>query len=319
MQRNFFCLLFLLIGLSSVNNITAMEQIIGGSQIVFTTNDISVFKNQIKRQISLNIDSVIQKLPLVKKLIYKKVDTLKLELTCYFPDGYKQNKKYPTILFLFGGGWIGGGLNQFEPQAQYFIKRGMIAILADYRVFSRNKTSPFEAVKDARSAMRYLRLNSEKLGIDTSKIVAAGGSAGGHLAAACDLITIDEKEDDKNISTKPAALVLFNPVIDNGPSGYGYERIGERYLEISPLHNIKKGAAPTILFYGDNDKYVPVKTAKIYQRKLEDIGTVCKLFIYKGQEHGFFNYQEKGDNKYFNKTMEQADDFLSSLKIINRR
>lgn len=50
-------------------------------------------------------------------------------------------------------------------------------------------------------------------------------------------------------STKPFALVLFNPVIDNGPGGYGRERIGDCYQEISPLHNISKGAAPAIIFW----------------------------------------------------------------------
>ncbi|EOR93535.1 lipase, putative esterase [Arcticibacter svalbardensis MN12-7] len=126
----------------------------------------------------------------------------------------------------------------------------MIAILADYRVFSRNKTSPFEAVKDARSAMRYIRIHSEELQIDTSEIVASGASAGGHLAAACDLIAIDEAREDKSVSTKPAALVLFNPVVDNGPGGYGYERIGDKYHVFSPFYNIKVGAAPTIVFFG---------------------------------------------------------------------
>jgi dienelactone hydrolase len=112
--------------------------------------------------------------------------------------------------------------------------------------------------------------------------------------------------------------VLFNPVIDNGPGGYGYERIGERYLEISPLHNIKKGAAPTIMFFGDNDQHVPVSTIKLYKQKLKEVGTFCKLYIYKGQKHGFFNYNTAGDNKYFNLTIMKADDFLSSLKIIEK-
>ncbi|HTN19167.1 MAG TPA: alpha/beta hydrolase fold domain-containing protein [Pelobium sp.] len=267
-------------------------------------------------QTSLKQDTAAKKSSLIKTFIYKTIDTLNLKLTCYYPEGYVPTKKYPAILFFFGGGWVGGSTAQLEPQAKYFATRGMIAILADYRVSSRNKTTPFEAAKDARTAMRYIRSHSEELLIDTTKIVASGASAGGHLAAACDLLAIDE---DNSISTKPAALVLFNPVIDNGPGGYGYERIGNRYMEISPLHNIKAGAAPTILFYGDQDKHVPLKTAKLYQTELRKVGTECKLFFYPGQGHGFFNYHKQGDNEYFNKTVKEADDFLTSLKIINEK
>ncbi|MET3114305.1 acetyl esterase [Pedobacter sp. CG_S7] len=259
----------------------------------------------------LNTDSL-----LIKKRTYKKIDTVDLKLHLYYPQGYKKNKQYPAIIFFFGGGWNSGSINQFEQHARYFSSRGMISILADYRVFSRNKTSPFEAVKDARSALRYIKIHSKNLNIDSTKIVASGGSAGGHLAAACDLLNVDEAGDDLAISTKPVALVLFNPVFDNGPGGYGYERIGEGYPEISPIHNIKIGAAPTILFFGTKDKFVPIETAKLYKSKIEAVGTKCDLFLFEGQGHGFFNYHKIGKNTYFLETLKEADHFLYSLGLI---
>jgi len=263
------------------------------------------------QQKTVNADSLV-----IKKLTYKKIDTVNLKLQLYYPKGYQKNKQYPAIIFYFGGGWNSGSTNQFEQHARYFSSRGMISILADYRVYSRNKTSPFEAVKDARSALRFIKINSKDLNIDTTKIVASGASAGGHLAAGCDLLQLDEAGEDLTISTKPAALVLFNPVFDNGPGGYGFERIGERYPEISPIHNIKIGAAPTILFFGTKDKFVPIETAKLYKRKIEAVGTKCDLFIFEGQEHGFFNYQKTGNNTYFLETLKEADIFLNSLGLI---
>lgn len=242
---------------------------------------------------------------------YKKVDTLKLNLTIYNPVGFSPTKKYPVIIFFFGGGWINGSIKQFQNQARYFASRGMIAILSDYRVSSRNHTTPFDAVADAKSAIRYLRLNSAKLNIDPNRIAGAGGSAGGHLAAAADLTKIEEPSADTSISARPNALILFNPVFNNGPGEYGYDRIGDRFPEISPFHNITKGAAPAIVFFGTKDPLVSVKTAQSYKLKMEQNGNRCDLFLYPDQVHGFFN---KGE--YYDKTVRQADIFLESLGYI---
>lgn len=116
--------------------------------------------------------------------IYKQIDTVALDMEIHYPKNYESGQQLPAIIFYFGGGWNGGNIGQFRPHAQYFSSRGIIAVLADYRVKSRQGTTPFDAVKDAKSAIRYLRKHHELLGIDPDKIIAAGGSAGGHLAAA---------------------------------------------------------------------------------------------------------------------------------------
>ncbi|MEN8250350.1 MAG: alpha/beta hydrolase, partial [Bacteroidota bacterium] len=192
---------------------------------------------------------------------YKQIDTIKLFMDVYHPEKIDSEKEYPAIVFYFGGGWNGGTIKQFEPHAKYFSQRGMICFLVDYRVKSRQQTTPFESLKDAKSAIRYIREHADKFHIDTSEIVAAGGSAGGHLAAATALIDdYNESTDNLSVSCIPNALILFNPVIDNGPGGYGYDRICDAYKIFSPLHNIRKGAPPTILFLGTNDHLIPVET-----------------------------------------------------------
>jgi len=118
-----------------------------------------------------------------------------------------------------------------------------------------------------------------------------------------------------HISSIPNALVLFNPVIDNGPGGYGYERIGDAYKSFSPLHNIKNGASPTILFLGTNDDLIPVETAKYYQKVMEKVNSSCELHLYEGQGHGFFNY---GNFEYYKKTVSETDEFLQSLGYLNK-
>lgn len=230
----------------------------------------------------------------------------------YYPKSFQPKDTCPAVVFFFGGGWFSGSVKQFESQAEYFSERGMICILVDYRVNTRQKTTPFESLKDAKSAMRYVRGHAKELGIIQDKIVASGGSAGGHLAAASALIEgFNEVSDDLSVSCIPNALILYNPVIDNGPGGYGYERIGNKYKDFSPLHNIVKGAPPTTIFIGTNDKLIPVTTVEYYKRVMEKVGSRCDLHLFEGQEHAFFNKSE-----YLAKTMLLADQFLGSLGYI---
>lgn len=251
-----------------------------------------------------------------ERFLYKKVDTTQLYLEVFPSVINDPLKPAPAMVFFFGGGWNSGTVKQFEPHAKYFIQRGITCILVDYRVKEKHKSTPFESLKDAKSAIRYIRANATKLHIDSSKIIASGGSAGGHLAAATAIIIdYNESTDNPAISCVPNALVLFNPVFDNGPGGYGYERIGDAYKSFSPLHNIKTGTPPSILFFGDKDHLVSVETAKYYKQVMEKVKSRCDLFIYEGQGHGFFNYKNL---EYYKKTVLETDTFLQSLGYLNK-
>ena len=135
--------------------------------------------------------------------VYKEASGTKLRLYIFNPAGHKPADNRPAIVFFFGGGWNGGTPKQFEPHARYLASRGMVALLADYRVKSRQGTSPFECVKDGKSAVRWIRKNSSRLGIDPSRIAAGGGSAGGHVAAATGTVPgLEEKGEDPSISAQ---------------------------------------------------------------------------------------------------------------------
>ena len=246
-----------------------------------------------------------------ERVLYKKIDTTKLYMDIYSPPGNDPASAYPAIVFFFGGGWTGGTITQFEPHAKYLSQKGMVCFLADYRVRSRQHTTPFESLKDAKSAIRFIREHAEEYNIDTSKIAASGGSAGGHLAAATALaVGFNEEDENLSVSCLPNALVLFNPVIDNGPGGYGYERIGEKYKDFSPLHNIREGAPPTILFLGTEDNLIPVETAEYYKTVMQKVGSRCDLILYEGQGHGFFNFR---NTEMYKKTLAETEKFLISI------
>lgn len=246
--------------------------------------------------------------------VYKEVDGTALEMTVYKPVLSSLNK-LPAIVFFFGGGWTSGTPNHFKLQAEYLASRGIIAFCPDYRVKNRQGTSPFECVKDARSAMRYVIKHSNQLGVDADKIVAAGGSAGGHLAACTAMIDdINEDTDDLSIEINPFALVLFNPVIDTSKRGYGSEKVKGREFEISPVHHITPGVAPTLIMHGKADTTVPYENVVRFTNIMKQEGNKCKLKGYKKQTHGFFNYSKKP--KYFFKCLIQTERFLQKYDLL---
>ena len=248
-----------------------------------------------------------------KSEVYKKIGDKELEIHIFNPKDHKTGDKKPCIVFFFGGGWNRGAPSQFYPHCSYLASRGMVAMTANYRVKSRDNTTPKECVKDGKSAIRWIRANAESLGIDENKLIAGGGSAGGHVAAATATTKEFENEgDDKKISHKPNALVLYNPVYDNGPTGFAHSRVKEYWEKISPMHNLSKNTPPTIVLLGTKDNLIPVETAEKYKAIMEKNKTRCDLKLYKDQPHGFFNF--RGDkNPYYQKTVIDMDIFLTSL------
>jgi len=249
-----------------------------------------------------------------EKWAYKTVDGKPLELHAFLPSGYKPTDRRPVIVFFFGGGWNGGSPSQFYPHCAYFASRGMVALSADYRVKNRNATTPRECVIDGKAALRWLRQHAAERGIDPQRIAAGGGSAGGHVAAAIATVRgFDEPGADLRLDSRPNALVLFNPVFDNSPEGWGHDRVKDYWREISPLHNLDAQTPPTAVFSGSLDKLIPAATVRRFGELMKAAGRRCDVHIYEGQNHGFFNYRVP---EYYWKTVETADRFLAALGFL---
>jgi acetyl esterase len=173
-------------------------------------------------------------------------------------------------------------------------------------------------VADAKSCLRWVRKNAERLGIDPERIVAAGGSAGGHLAAAiATLPGMDEAGEDTSVSAVPNALVLFNPALVLAPfsglepngfeRGQSTERFGCEPEAISPIHHIVEHLPPTLILHGRADTTVPYASAEAFAAEMQKKGNRCELVGYEGQAHGFFNVAR------YTETVAEADKFLVSL------
>jgi len=255
--------------------------------------------------------------------IYRSVDGYDLRLWIYEPAGHSAGAKTPAVVFFFGGGWRGGSPTQFAPHSRYLASRGMVAMVADYRVKSRHDTPAKECVIDAKAAMRWIRSHARELGVDPDRLAAGGGSAGGHLAAA--LATLpdhDAPDADRSISHRPAALALFNPalIMASAPGFEAYEkrraeyeeRIGAPVESFSPYHHMTKDLPPTIIFHGKEDITVRYSTAEGYCDKANELGARCELVGYDDAGHGFFS-QGRGDGSHYIDTVGRMDSFFALL------
>ena len=270
-------------------------------------------------------------LPGSRAEVYKTIGDVKLKIYIYEPKGHKAGGRRPGIVFFFGGSWIGGTPKQFQEHCQYLVSKGMVAMTADYRVAKRHGTKPFHCVRDGKSAVRWVRQNARRLGVDPNRIVSGGGSAGGHVAACTGILPKhDEPGEDDNVSSVPNALVLYNPVIStalaDGVTPYGgdtnetlMKRLGLKDpATLSPYHNIRKGLPPTLVLHGKADTTVPYSTAEAYVKEATKTGLRAELNGYDDMPHGFFNFGRR-DNKMFLATVTRMHEFLGSLGYVKGR
>ena len=254
-------------------------------------------------------------------------EEVKLNIYIFKPENHKPTDKRSAIVFFFGGGWNTGKPTQFTEHCKHLAKKGMVSMTADYRVKSRHGTKAISCVEDGKSAIRWVRQNASKLGIDSTKVVAAGGSAGGHVAACTGVIkTLDHEKENLKISSVPNAMVLFNPVLATAKVegsdqkmnakkiAASTKRIGASPVTVSPVHHVVSGIPPTLILHGNADKVVPFWIAEVFQSAMDKAGNRCELVEYKKQGHGFFNHGRKGGK--YEETVEQMDKFLMSLGFL---
>lgn len=254
---------------------------------------------------------------------YKEVNGKSLQLNLFKPARESTSTGSPAIVFFFGGGWNNGSTTQFSTHCRYLADRGMVAIAADYRVYSRDKAQVIDCVADAQDAMLYVREHARELNIDSNRVAAGGGSAGGHLAAAVATLAYrGTKSDVKPERYRPSALVLFNPAAvlatipgkdeplrDNQSL---LARMGDKPESISPYHNLSSSLPPTLILHGTADPTVPYWTVEAFRDRATELGAKCKLVGFDQQVHGFFNV---GREK-FEAARDEMATFLSGLGYI---
>jgi acetyl esterase len=258
--------------------------------------------------------------------VYKTIDTFKLKVDIFYTGQTFQKENNTAIVFFHGGGWAYGTPSEFFTTCERYAKMGIVTFSVEYRLSVENgvipsKTiSPIECIMDARSAMRWVRVNAGKFHIGGNKIVAAGQSAGGHLALCTAMIDgYNEKSDTTGISCSPDAVLLFSACV-NAVEGWCDRMLGDRRSKIwsiSPAHNIRKGLPPMIEFHGTDDEQVPKWTVQFFENEMEKEGNYFEQHMYDGRKHYLGEGNPKYSRYYDDEILKIADDFLRKFNLLN--
>jgi len=246
---------------------------------------------------------------------YKSVDGRSLRMLVFNPEGERDEVKLPSVILIHGGGWTSGSpdLELYKREARSFNSFGLRVFSVQYRLVENGAGSVESCVRDVRSAMRYLKAHACELGVDSGKIVACGGSAGAHLSFAEELFnSINEPGEDLSVSTEPAAIVAFYPVIDTSQEGYGQEILGSSWREFSPLHNVKPGMPPVLILHAKDDAIAPYLGSVKFKAAMDAAGGSCELVSYESGGHGFI----ANSGEAYEDAMAKVEEFLSRSSLL---
>lgn len=228
-------------------------------------------------------------LPGAETHIYRSTSPEPMRLHVFKPKDWKAEDRRPAMLFFFGGGWSKGTPEKSAGWARHFAKLGMVGIAPDYRTRNRFNTTPLESVADGRAALRWVEDHAAELGVNASKIVVGGNSAGGHIALWTAITQTPPGSNPQEAPRiKPAILILLSTVSDTSMlSGYTPYRFGTNATALSPAQQLDAKMPPMLMFHGDADKTVPYRQAIALRDKLVATSNVCELITVPGGEHGF--------------------------------
>lgn len=213
----------------------------------------------------------------------------------------------PAIIWIHGGGWSEGDKKDLRVArtAVQLAERGYVVANINYRL---SGTAIFPAcVHDVKCAVRWMRANADKYGVDGNRIGAGGRSAGAHLSLLLGFSPhVKELEGNggsPGFSSGIKAIGAWFPVthFENGhtefQSGKGEapraflggtkEEKPENYRAAGPLTYAHKDVPPTLLIHGDCDTTVPFEQSKVLHQKLKSLGANITFVHVKNGEHGF--------------------------------
>lgn len=217
-----------------------------------------------------------------------------LKLDLYRPALPDGSPPPPIIVYMHGGGWI-GGIRSGPSSVAFGLElagEGFAFASIDYRL-ALDHPAP-AAIEDCRLAVRFLRSKAESLGVDGSRIVAMGNSAGGHLAAMLGLLRPGDGLDGeglKDVDSSVLAVVDLCGITDipallddaaRAPwaaawiqqSGEARRQLAER---CSPLTWASRKAPPFLIVHGENDSSVPFGQAARFAEALQGAGNICNF------------------------------------------
>ena len=210
---------------------------------------------------------------------------------------------FPAVICIHGGGFRAGSREGYNGTILKLAQNGYVAVTISYRLAPKYQFPA--AVHDTKAAVRWVRTNANKFGVDPERIGVTGGSAGGHLVAFLGVTgAVPEFEGDQN----PGASSRVTCVVDfYGPSdftkSYGKSvdaaevlplwlggdltTARQKHIRSSPLYWVTPDAAPTLCIHGTKDTYVHHEQSEWLVDKLKAAGVEAELMLLDGAGHGF--------------------------------
>ncbi len=276
----------------------------------------------------LHVDDIVNG---YDRVTYKRTDEGRLDLFIFKPEGFAETDRRAAVVFIHGGGWRSGYPDLFFPHCRYFAARGAVAFSVQYRLVDETGASALDAVgdciSDCKSAIRHIRKNAARYGIDPSKLSVAGDSAGGHLAACVGVIPgFDAEGGDTSESAVPDAFVCYNPCVDmNVDLVYRIFKIDaanvpadviEKADAVSPLSFVASGQPPALIMHGTADTVVPVEQAYDMTEAMKRAGNRCDMVALEGVKHAFV-LPGYGTEETVVEAIRTMDLFLVSLGMLD--
>ena len=258
-------------------------------------------------------------LRVTRNLEYARYNDRKLHLDLYLPSR-DNTAPLPVIVVVRGGGWHFGDKEGFAFIAGYLAEAGFAAACIEYRP---TEEAPFPAaVYDVKAAVRWLRANAAHYRLDTSRIGAIGGSAGGHLVAllgtSAEEPALEGPGGNSGFSSRVTAVVAMAPLTDfrltwfqpGGKDGAAFLGAGltagdNRLLLASPVTHVTASAPPLLLMHSRTDAEVSYQQSLELKARYEARGRPVELITVEDAPHAFWNY-----SRWFPEAMVQAIDFF---------
>lgn len=252
----------------------------------------------------------------------------------YLPPKGKVAMAKPLVMYIHGGGWMGGHTRQaaaftdFPGVLARLAREGFVVASLEYRLAGEAR---FPAqLQDVRAAVRFLKENAARYGIDKSRVALWGGSAGGHLAAlgalSCGAGGIDEKPQATGSECVQGAVIWygvfdFAPIIaraEGAPVGLlgcatGATCPAEKIAAVSPLTYLDANDPPFLLIHGDSDKVVAVTQSLTAYDRMKAVGVPVEKIIFPGVDHSFIGATPAATRDASLKAVNASFDFFHRL------
>ncbi len=244
-----------------------------------------------------------------KDIIYAQYGDRKLPLDLYRPKA-KPAGLMPGIVVIRGGGWRAGDKNAFAHIAAGLAARGFAAACIEYRVMP--EVTVREEVNDSKAAVRWMRAEAKKYGINPDAIGAIGGSAAGHLVGLlATSYKAKELEGDgghPGVSSRIQAVVPMAGVFDFETMPRMAPEIQKFAKLVAPINYLDKDAAPFLLIHSNEDKSVPLAQSEQILARLKKLGVPAELVVIDKAPHGFWQMPQ-----WSTETIDRAAKFFHSV------